>query len=197
MAKPVSVGPTVSDSYERRRQRLIAAHARGRILDLGHAQLINPYLDRTQVTGVDLLEPVQPSGYREDLVGSVMELDQVVGDRRFDTVIAAELIEHLERPYDFLRSVRQVVADDGCLVLTTPNPLGFPVLLLEFLRSTQRFYAADHTFYFLPRWVRRMLELTGFELVRTVPVGIWLPFGHVPWAPVTLSYQLVYLAEPR
>ena len=49
----------------------------------------------------------------------------------------------------------------------------------------------------LPRWVARMLDLTGFRLVRTVPVGLWLPFGYVPGVPVAMSYQLVYVAEPR
>lgn len=197
MTPTVGMRTRPSEGYERRRQRLIAEQVRGEVLDLGHAQLVNPYLDGSQVTGVDLVAPDQPSGYREDLVGSVMALDEVVGERRFDTVVAAELIEHLERPYDFLRSVREVIAEDGRLVLTTPNPLGFPVLLLELLRSTRWFYTTDHTYYFLPRWMRRMFEFTGFELVRTVPVGIWLPFGHVPWSPVALSYQLVYVAEPR
>ena len=198
MARIVSDGRRQSEPYERRRQQLVADAARGDVLDLGHAQLTNPYLDGSRVTGVDLVAPMDgPSGYREDLVGSVMALDEVVGGRRFDTVIAAELIEHLEEPYTFLRSVREVLHDDGRLVLTTPNPLGFPVLLLELARSTRFFYTTDHTFYFLPRWVRRMLEFTGFELVRTVPVGLWLPFGYIPWSPVALSYQLVYVAEPR
>ena len=106
MARVVSAGRRQSEPYERRRQRLIAAESRGAILDLGHAQLTNPYLPGQQVTEVDLAAPDEPSGYAEDLVGSVMDLADVVGTRRFDTVVAAELIEHLERPYDFLRSVR-------------------------------------------------------------------------------------------
>lgn len=189
-------GRLQSEGYERRRQQLIAEQVRGEVLDLGHAQLINPYLDGSRVTGVDLVAPDEPSGYREDLVGSVLELDQVVGDRKFDTVVAAELIEHLEEPYEFLRSIRSVLADDGRLVLTTPNPLGFPVLFLELLRSTKWFWTTDHTYYFLPRWMRRMLEFTGYRLVDTIPVGIWLPFGYLPWSPVAMSYQLVYVAEP-
>lgn len=197
MKRIVSDGRRQSEPYERRRQQLIAEYVRGDVLDLGHAQLTNPWLDGSRTTGVDLVAPDEPSGYREDLVGSVMELDQVVGGRRFDTVVAAELIEHLEQPYDFLRSIREVLTDDGRLVLTTPNPLGFPVLFLELLRSTRFFWTTDHTYYFLPRWMRRMLEFSGFELVATVPVGIWLPFGYIPWSPVAMSYQLVYVAEPR
>ena len=56
------------------------------------------------------------------------------------------------------------------------------------------FYTTDHTFYLPPRWVRRLLERSGFELTLTRGVGLW-PLG---WpCPTTLSYQVVYVAVPR
>ena len=186
--------PIASRAYERRRLRLCAREARGCVLDLGHAQLPNPFLDQATTVGLDRIRPDPPSGYSYDVVGSVEELPGILDGRRFDTVIAGELIEHLERPYDFLRSIRDVLRVNGRLVLSTPNPIGFPTLLLEATRSTRWFYTAEHTYYFTPRWVRRMLERTGYELERLVPVGIWLPIGHVPWCPLWCSYQIVYVA---
>ncbi|HEX3227236.1 MAG TPA: methyltransferase domain-containing protein [Gaiellaceae bacterium] len=38
-----------------------------------------------------------------------------------DAVVAGELVEHLDRPGDFLEAVKPLVAADGVLVLTTPN----------------------------------------------------------------------------
>jgi 2-polyprenyl-3-methyl-5-hydroxy-6-metoxy-1,4-benzoquinol methylase len=38
-----------------------------------------------------------------------------------EVVVAGELIEHLDRPGDFLEAVKELVAPDGRLVLTTPN----------------------------------------------------------------------------
>jgi SAM-dependent methyltransferase len=38
-----------------------------------------------------------------------------------DVVVAGELVEHLDRPGDFLDAVKPLVAADGVLVLTTPN----------------------------------------------------------------------------
>lgn len=193
----VSDGRRQSAAYELRRLRMLASLATGDVLDVGYAQLPNPYFDASRVTGVDLVEPETPSGYAEQLVGSALALGDVLGDRRFDTVVAAEIIEHVEAPYEFLRGIRTVLKPDGQLLLSTPNPLGFPVLALEILRSRRWFYTRDHTYYFLPRWVHRMLELTGFELLRVQPVGIWLPIGYVPLSPVWASYQLIYVASPR
>lgn len=190
-----SRGRRASRSYELRRLRLCAAEARGRVLDLGHAQLPNPYLIPGDTTGLDLIAPVRPSRYAADLIGSVTELGDVLRGRQYDTVIAGELIEHLERPYDFLRDVRSLLSADGRLVLSTPNPLGFPTLLFEVLRSRARFYTEDHVYYFPPRWVERMLERTGYRISRIRSVGLWLPVGHVPWCPVWCSYQLIYVAH--
>lgn len=184
-----------SKAYELRRLRICAEEAQGTVLDLGHAQFPNPYLDGARTTGLDISEPHRPSGYAADLVGSVAQLGDLTNGERYDTIVAGELIEHLERPYDFLRDVRPLLREGGRLVLSTPNPVGFPTLLFELARSRRWFYTQDHVYYFPPRWVERMLERTGYRVLRVRPVGLWLPIGYIPWCPAWCSYQLVYVAH--
>lgn len=176
---------------------MMASFVRGDdVLDLGFAQSPNPALASFRTVGLDLQPPsTTPPGYAEQIRGDVMTLTDHLGGRRFDTVICGELIEHLERPYDFLRGLRDVVAPGGRLVLSTPNPLGFPVVMFELSRSRKRFYTRDHRFYFTPRWVDRMLDDTGWLRRETHGVGLWLPFGAVPPCPIALSYQVVYVAD--
>jgi 2-polyprenyl-3-methyl-5-hydroxy-6-metoxy-1,4-benzoquinol methylase len=186
------------DWYEDRRLRLLASEAgSGSVLDVGYAQLPNPYLSRPdrEVTGVDLNPPPANCAYEQVVQGDVMECRSQFGANAFDTVIAGEVIEHVENPYSLLREIRSIIRPDGRLVLSTPNPLGFPVIVAELLRSHRYFYSADHRHYFLPRWVERMLAQTGFKLVRIRPVGLWVPYLHLPWSPNWLSYQLVYVSQ--
>src|ERR1700712_2269775 len=119
--------------YEARRLETMASFVKGNdVLDLGFAQSPNPLLSSSPTVGPALPPPaVKPPGYAEQIRGDVMTLAEHLDGRRFDTVICGELIEHLERPYDFLRGLRDVVAPGGRLVLSTPNPLGFPVVLFE------------------------------------------------------------------
>lgn len=42
-------------------------------------------------------------------------------DNTFDAVVSIEGIEHIERPFDFIRECRRVVKPGGYLLLTTPN----------------------------------------------------------------------------
>lgn len=187
-----------SEAYEQRRLRLVAREATGSdILDLGYAAVPNRHLSGKRVVGVDLAPPPPevPACYAECLVGDATDLPAAIGDRAFDSVIACELIEHLERPYDFLRAARATIRPGGRLVLSTPNPLAPPVLLFEIARSRGRYFTDEHVFYFNPRWMVRALERAGYHVERIRPVGFGHPFFVIP-SPVWLSYQLIYVARP-
>ena len=69
------------------------------------------------------------------------------------------------------------------------------MIFFELTGSHRRFYTKYHRYYFTPRWVERMLDVTGWTNCTTHAVGLWLPLGVVPPCPVGLSYQVVYVAE--
>ncbi len=185
---------------EDRRLRMLARHAgRGDLLDIGFAQQPNPHLAGAHVTGLDLAPPPPSPPYDEVLVGDADDLAVALGGRTFDGVVAGEVIEHLENPYRFLRACRAALRPGGVLVLSTPNPLHPPVLLCEALGVRRFFYTTEHRYYFLPRWVERMLTDCGLIPSAVRGVGYPLvPFGRKPVlpAPVPLSYHVVYVARP-
>jgi 2-polyprenyl-3-methyl-5-hydroxy-6-metoxy-1,4-benzoquinol methylase len=187
--------------YEDSRLRKVAKVANsigGEILDMGYAQMPNPYFSGVRRVGLDLALPKSASGYEEELVGDATRLKDTLGDRKFDCIIAGELIEHLENPYAFLRNVKDSLAPGATLVVTTPNPVSWPVLPLEWFRARKFFYTDEHLYYFAPRWVVRMLEHTGFEVTEVSGVGLLLPI--LPFAlpcPANVSYQVIYQAKVR
>lgn len=181
--------------YEDRRLKLLARGVSGEVLDVGYVRKPNPHFGPSaSVTGIDLRESEPVPWYQEQLVGDVVDSPALEG-RFFDVVVAGEVIEHVEDPYRFLRGLRSRLKPEGKLQLSTPNPFGFPVFVFELLRSKTRFYAHDHVHYFLPRWVERMLDRTGFHQIELVPVGLWLPGVPVPFSPIWMSYQVIYTAR--
>jgi 2-polyprenyl-3-methyl-5-hydroxy-6-metoxy-1,4-benzoquinol methylase len=201
MSKPNSPGRSSvrSKPYELARLRKVALLSQGdSVLDIGYAQIPNPFLTARHRVGLDL-ERSQAgyTQYEEEIQGDVRDIATLLADRKFDTVICGELIEHLEDPYAFLRDVSRHIAPGGRLVITTPNPLSLPVILFEIVRSHRYFYTPDHRYYFAPRWVERLLNVTGYDLLAMKAVGWWLPFGVLGACPVALSYQVIYAATPR
>ena len=84
-----------SKRYEMARLRKVAQLAHGRtVLDLGHAQIPNPFLDGRHRVGFDL-EKSAAGGvrYEEEFQGDVRDIATVLCGRTFDSVICGELIE--------------------------------------------------------------------------------------------------------
>lgn len=184
------------EKYNKHRMRIMANQIAGKtLLDIGYALGPNPFLRDYDVVGYDKLENRNENVLYDDyVIGDIQEITIKLAGQIFDNILCGELIEHLEDPYNFLRDIHTLLVNGGRFILSTSNPVSFPMYFAEMLQLRKYFYNPHHTYTFLPRLVRRMLEKTGFELVKTVGVGLWFPGNLILWALVTLSYQVVYVA---
>lgn len=94
--------------------------------------------------------------------------------KRFDLVIARDVLEHLRDPAAFLRDVAAVLRPGGLLYFITPNGRE------NLWESNQRLLAGadpcyldqNHYHYFLPQVLDRLLDATGLERVRAFKWGL-------------------------
>lgn len=91
-------------------------------------------------------------------------------DGTFDAIVAGEVIEHLHSPGQFLSGVQEVLAPDGVLILTTPNPDAF-VFFRKALSGESN--NPTHTCWIDPTQLAHLCEVTkaSIELQETE----WLP----------------------
>ncbi len=169
----------VSESYRLKKMAKLSAFG-GSLLDVGCCQLPNRFLSNASVTGVDIASCDVPENYSKFHHGELSDLARM--DERYDAITAGEIIEHLERPLDFLRQCCFLLNDDGALVLSTPNPHSLFETLLNVTLNEKYFYTAEHVMLFPQRWLKRMLRIAGFSRVEMYSGGIPLPFvGLVPF----------------
>lgn len=169
----------LSESYRLKKMAKLGAFG-GSLLDIGCCQLPNGFLRNSHVVGVDKHAGELPDNYSEFYLGDFTELAH--RPERYDVVTAGEVIEHVERPIDFLRDCHSMLTAGGALVLSTPNPHSIFETFLNITLNEKYFYTSDHIMLFPQRWLKRMLRLAGFFRVELYSGGIPLPVvGLVPF----------------
>jgi 2-polyprenyl-3-methyl-5-hydroxy-6-metoxy-1,4-benzoquinol methylase len=153
----------------------------GRVLDLGagsgaiSARLCDMGFS---VTAVDIVaDNFRLHGrvpfYTVNLNGSFAD---VVGPA-FDGIVAAEVVEHLENPRNFLRQCHAALAHGGTLLLSTPN-IDDPVSKAQFVRHgvfrwfTDQYYSNGGHITPISQWqLRKMACEAGFEITDIYSFG--------------------------
>ena len=90
-----------------------------KILDIGFAQDPNPFLK--DPIGIDVQKVEKPENYKEVHVVNLNSEKLPCKENTFDTVIAADVIEHLENPSNFLRECNKVLKKGGKFIISTPH----------------------------------------------------------------------------
>lgn len=100
-------------------------------------------------------------------------------DRSFDLVFSSECIEHTPDPRRALRELARVVRPGGTLIVTSPNKLWYPVLLLSMALKIRKF--AGNEVWLFPRDAARTLEECGLRDVKITGCHLFpwqLPFAR-------------------
>lgn len=95
---------------------------------------------------------------------------------RFAALTMTDVLEHLHDPPAALRSLSAALADDGLLMLTTPNTDSPIAKLLG--RHWPSYCAIHHIYLFNPKNASMLLERLGFTVLSVLPLAKRYPlFG--------------------
>lgn len=133
---------------EASRFEAIARMLHGRVLDIGSG----PGVLKEHYTGGDVITLDYANAVRPDILAAAEKLP--VADNSFDTVVIAELLEHLENPVGILMEARRVLKPRGKIVATVP-------MLKE--RDTN-----EHLWLYSGHGLKNLLSLVG----QAEPVGV-------------------------
>lgn len=197
-AAEASEGASSDAIYAAIEQSIRADAFRGDVLDFGcgvgqMARRLRAGGGFSSVTGIDLL---LPGGDGDGSVRWVVaDLNEVLPLRRerFDLVVAAEVLEHLENPRAMARELFRVLRPGGLLILTTPNNESFRALLSLLVRG--HFVAFGESSYpahitaVVRRDLVRLLSEAGFSSIKVsfVTSGGIPKVPHLTWQRISFG----------
>jgi SAM-dependent methyltransferase len=128
-----------------------------------------------------------------DILSGSNTAKMVLGQGRFDVMVAGEVIEHLRDPLRLLEVASTVLKDTGKVIITTPNPYAPHRVFAG--RTRYVWENADHLFYIFPSGMVEMAERTGFQLVEWCTVG-WDDRWSQLWHSIRHWVRALWHAEP-
>ena len=194
----------------------------GLALDLGGGNgLLTASLKEKGVEsiGVDAAEPAEITApflkyYQVDLNNS----KELNFKREFDYLIAADILEHLSSPMDFLRHVKQFLKPEGKIIISLPNiALWFyriSLLIGRFNYGNKGILDEGHLRFYTLNTARNLINRSGYVISKIKPTS--LPFevvfesvgksrflrladriyyGFAKIWPGMFSYQFIFLAK--
>jgi 2-polyprenyl-3-methyl-5-hydroxy-6-metoxy-1,4-benzoquinol methylase len=167
--------------------------------DASAAELARRFCQRVVVGNLEQV------GWHESLAGL-----------QFDTIVAADVLEHLRDPLQCLRHVRKMLAPEGQLVVSVPNIAHSGVLAAllanDFPYRETGLLDRTHIHFFTALTLGNTLTSAGFsvEVVDTVDTGSWHPEFKQYWdmLPATVRdwlsanpagkpFQIIMQARPH
>ena len=104
-------------------------------------------------------------------------IEQIVPERKFDCVVATQVIEHVYEPLSFVKGLAGHTKRGGHIVIATPDIGG--VLRRAMGRRWPSFKAPEHVLYFDFRRLRALMQRAGLTNVRRLPHPHAFPLGLI------------------
>jgi 2-polyprenyl-3-methyl-5-hydroxy-6-metoxy-1,4-benzoquinol methylase len=139
------------------------------------------------VTGVEpssIACEVAKKEYGLDLINDLFSSAMFQG-KKFDAIFAAQVLHHLPDPVAFVADIDRILADDGILMLRTPNliPLEFSLLLQRLLGREKEFFCGPALYTFHPNTLALLFRRLGYREVMFVNSRPFLEMPSAPWQP--------------
>ena len=136
-------------------------------LDRGSLLHENLHKVARELYGIDLdaesLEVMrQELGYENIFEGDVQNLDAVPINRKFDIVLAGDLLEHITCPGAMLEGVKRLLQHNGRFVISTVNAFGLHFQLKRWLgRYVEHF---EHVCFYSPETLLNLFDRHGYKV---------------------------------
>ena len=173
----------------------------GRVLDVGYASYPSPVAH--DFYGVDIQNREAPKGYKEVKSADLNTEPIPYPDGFFDTVIAADVIEHVMNPLKVFLEINRILKKGGKFIFVVPNPYFYREIIfnifVNFFIKTNTIPPQEAHINLPSRHIARtMFYWSGFTLKKEFGFSFPIPktkFLLSMYCLPSLAYEIIYVTE--
>jgi len=176
--------------------KLINKYAeKGKILDIGTAGGSFLHVAEEEGWEVHGIEPNRWMGewgkkhYGIDIKPGTI-FDHKYPDNYFDAVSLWDVLEHVPDPKKTLNECNRILKEGGVLIVNYPDIGSW---LAKLMRRRWIFLLSVHFYYFTPKTITKMINMTGYDVVKIKPHFQKLALGYLLWRMKAYSKILHHL----
>jgi len=129
---------------------------------------------RCHVTGIEIVEAaaLQASLYADKMI--VADLDALswveeLENKKFDYIIFADVLEHLQNPYAVFHKAVKFLADGGQVIVSVPN-IAHNAIIMDLMENKFNYHSTGlldntHIFFFTENTVKNLFDSNGLEIL--------------------------------
>jgi len=168
-----------------------------KVMDIGcrDGVLTKSFVEGNEVLGLDI-DNQALSEIKSSLGIEVMNIDlngewQELGDRKFDVVVAGEVLEHLYYPEEVITKVKSHLKEGGLFLGSVPNAFSLKNRLRYLLGNKRYTPLSDptHINHFSYQELKRILK-RHFKYVEIIGLGRYHRFSK--WFPNAIAFILFF-----
>lgn len=153
------------------------------ILDLGCSNGIisKKFAKNNEVYGLEIAENFVKMARKNGLKVQLANLEEKFPfpDKKFDLLLANEIIEHIYDTDFFLSECNRVLKDGGKMIISFPNirnPFSFLMLVFNRPPPYSARYRSPHVRDFTYPLMKKALVNNGFNIIKKTGTNLYLPF---------------------
>ena len=157
------------------RRKIILKYIKNKtVLDLGVGDIRDRFLHEFVAKHSKKAIGLEISQKRADAL-SEKGYNIIIGDaqnfdlkKKFDVILAGDLIEHLENPGLFIKSVKKHMKNDSIFILNTPNIYSINLLLRGCCFFGNVHHFDEHTLAFTEQLLRKLLKMNALYVKKVI-----------------------------
>ncbi len=130
-----------------------------------------------QTEGIDISEYAVKKAREKGLVATTAPLESYQSAKKFDAVVMQDLIEHVKDPVGVVNRAKNLLAENGLLLITTPD--AGSLWAKAWGKHWHAFVPPQHLFYFSVKNLASILEKNGFKVVCCAHHGKWFAIPYI------------------